>query len=79
MRLSIGGAAAVVVGVSGAQDGVQDVDASAGEREYGLVVGLVFGAFARVVGLAGRVAADGNERGLVEDAFEGLVAGVGAL
>ena len=60
MRLSSGGAAAVVVGVSVAQDGVQDDDASAGERKYGLVVGLVFGAFARVVGVAGRVAADAD-------------------
>jgi hypothetical protein len=44
------------------QHGVQHVDASAGEREHGLVVALAVTAFARVVGLAGRVAADSDER-----------------
>ena len=36
------------VWLSGAQDGVQDVDASAGQGDEGLVVSFAFGAFAVV-------------------------------
>jgi hypothetical protein len=55
-----------VVGRAGAQDGVQDVDASAGQGDDGLVVGLAFAAFAVVVGAADRVALKSAERRLVE-------------
>src|SRR5947209_18327157 len=61
-----------------AQHGVQDVDASAGEGEDGLVVAFAFGSFAVVEGAAGGVVKRA-ERGLVEDPFEGLVAAAGAL
>src|SRR3954453_9510519 len=60
------------------EDGVQDVDAAAGERDDGLVVGLVFGAFAGVEGFAGGVL-QRAEGGLEEDAFERLVGGGGAF
>ena len=80
MRLSSRGAdVAGLVGGLVAEHGVQDVDAAAGEGQDGLVVGLALCAFAGVVGLAGGVAADGDECGLVEDALEGFVAGGGAL
>jgi hypothetical protein len=50
------------VGLPGAQDGVQDVDSSAGQGDEGLVVSFAFGAFAVVEGAAGRVALQGAER-----------------
>ncbi len=72
MRLSSGGrGAAGLVGQPVSDDRVQNIDASAGQREDGLVVSLAFGSLAPVVGLAGRVTGDRDEGGLVEDAFEG--------
>ena len=62
------------VWLPGSQDGVQDVDASAGQSDEGLVMPFSFGAFAVVEGAAGRVSLQGAERGLVEDPFEGFVA-----
>src|SRR5438874_13408635 len=65
-----------LVGGLGAQHGVQDVDAASCEAEEGGVVFLAFGAFAVVVGAAGRVG-QGGERGQEERAFEVLVAAFG--
>src|SRR3954469_12775966 len=78
MRLSSGFGVSALVGRSVAQHGVQDVDAAAGEREDGLVVGVSLGAFEPVEGLAVGVA-ERAERRLEEDALEGLVAAVGAF
>lgn len=80
MRLSSGSAVDFAVVVTArAQDRVQDVDAPAGEREDRLVVGLAFGPFAGVVGLAGWIAAGPDECRLVEGSLEGFVPGSGAL
>src|SRR3546814_7520137 len=80
MRLSSGVWGGLApVGVAVAEDGVEHVDASAGEGEDGLVMGLAFGALAPVVRLRGGVAGDRDERGLVEHAFERAIAGAGAL
>jgi hypothetical protein len=73
MRLSSSFGRSRFVGLAGAQDGVQDVDAASCERDDGLVVGFSFGALAGVEGLAGGVAERAEGR-LEEDAFERLVA-----
>lgn len=67
------------VGRSAAQDRVQDVDAATGGGDGGSVMGLALVALASIVRVTGGVAADGDEGGLVEDAFEGRVALGGAL
>jgi hypothetical protein len=80
MRLSSRSAdVAGLVGRLVAEHAVQDVDAAAGQCQDGLVLGLALGSLASVGGLAGRVAAGCDERGLVEEALEGPVAGGGAL
>jgi hypothetical protein len=65
----------VLIGPEHAQD---DVAAAAGEADERGVVAFAFGSFAVVEGAAGRVS-ERTERGLVEDAFEGLVAAAGSL
>jgi hypothetical protein len=50
MRLSSGFRVVEAVGLAGAQDRVQDVDAAAGERDQRLVMALPFGAFTGVEG-----------------------------
>jgi hypothetical protein len=44
-----------IVGLPVAQHGVEDVDASSGEGDDGLLVGLALATFAGVEGLAGGV------------------------
>ena len=66
-----------LVRLSGTQDGVQVVDAAAGQGDEGLMMSFALGAFAVVEGAAGQVALQCAERGLVEDPFEGLVAAEG--
>src|ERR671939_647782 len=61
-----------------AEHGVQNVDSASCQGEDGLVVSFAFGSFAVVEGAAGGVVKRA-ECGLVEDAFEGLVAASGAL
>ena len=73
MLLSSGFGVIKAVGPARSEDGVQHVDASAGERDQGLVVSLSFGALAGIEGAAGGVA-ERAEGGLVEDALERLVA-----
>src|SRR5688572_28940353 len=68
-----------LVGLPVAEYCVQDVDAASGQRDDGLVVGLAGGTFAVVVGAADRIALQGAERRLVEDAFEDAVAAGGPL
>lgn len=58
----------------GAQDGMQDVDASAGQGDERMVMPFALGSFAVVEGTAGGVALQRAEGGLVKDAFEGFVA-----
>lgn len=60
------------VGSAGADDGVKDVGASAGEAEQRCGVGLALGASPVVVGAAGGVAETG-ECGQEERSLEGLV------
>lgn len=79
MALSSSLGATGFVGSAVSHDRVEDVDASSGEGEDGLMMGFAFGSFTPVVGLAGLVAADGDEGGLVEDPFERLVARGGAV
>jgi hypothetical protein len=66
----------VLVWGLGAQHGVKDIDAAAGQADEGGVVFLGFGAFPVVVGAAERVG-QGRERGQEERAFELLVAALG--
>lgn len=68
-----------LVGLSVAEDRVEHVDLASGQGDEGLVAAFAFGSLAVVEGPRGGVALDGAERGLVEDAFEGLVAAYGAL
>ena len=72
------GPVAGLVGLSGAEDGVEDVDAASGKGDEGLVVSFALGAFAGVEGLAGGIALPGAERGLVEDELQCLAAGGGS-
>jgi hypothetical protein len=55
MLVSSRGSVFGVVGLSGAQDGVQDVDPPSSQSKDGLVVALPLAAFALVERLAGRV------------------------
>src|SRR5215211_8942225 len=50
-----------VVSLAGAKHRVEHVDTSAGKGEHCFAVTLAFAAFALVVGLAGRIAADRAE------------------
>lgn len=79
MRKSSVSSVVDVVGLSVAQDGVQDVDSASGQGDEALVMPFAFCAFAVVEGSAGGVALQSAERGLVEDAFEGSVAAGSAL
>lgn len=74
MSLWILSSCCAVVGLV-AEHGVEDVAASAGEADEGGVVFLAFGAFAVVVGAAGRVCEGGEEEG----AFEFAVAAAGGV
>jgi hypothetical protein len=67
-----------VVGLAPAQHGVEDVDASARERDHGLVVGFALGSLGCVEGFAGGVV-ERAEGGLEEDPLECLGAGGGAF
>ena len=79
MLLSSGRAVVDVVGLSCADDGVQDVDASSGQGDDGLVVGFPLVSLAGVVGLARRVeAAERTECRPVEDPFESAFPGRGS-
>jgi hypothetical protein len=66
----------VLVGRAGAEHGVQDVDAAAGEADEGGVVFLALSAFPVVASPAEWVG-KGGERGQEERAFELLVAALG--
>src|SRR5215211_1765400 len=59
-----------VVSLAGAKHRVEHVDTSAGKGEHCFAVTLAFAAFALVVGLAGRIAADRAECRVVKDASE---------
>src|SRR6266545_4405665 len=82
MRLSSSGSRVAgvgsLVGLAGAQQRVEHVDPASGECDEGLVVSFALGSFAGVEGLAGWVALDGAEGGLVEDELQGLAAGGGS-
>ena len=69
MRLSSGFGVVEAVGLPGAQQCVEDVDAAAGECDDGLVVSFSFASFAAVEGAAGGVL-ERAEGGLVEDALD---------
>jgi len=63
-------------GRSGVDDGPEDVHASAGECDDGLMVSLSFAALAFVEGAA-VIVGEGAKGGLVEDPLESLVAATG--
>ena len=65
------------VGLPVAEHCEQDVAAASGQADEGGVVLLALGSFAVVVGLAGRVGAQGCEGGQEQGAFEVLVARAG--
>jgi hypothetical protein len=72
MRLPSGSGVFGAVGLSAAEDGVDEVDAAAGERDHGLAVALSFVPLAGVEGAAGGVV-ERAEGGLVEDPFQRLL------
>src|SRR5262249_28957698 len=75
MRLSSGSGLCVSVGLPCGRQCVEDVDAAAWERGYGLMVSLSLAGFGGGERSAGGVV-ERAEGGLVEDAFAGLVAAV---